>query len=89
LAIRTDSVDELIGMCSRFTASHIHLNTQETNELCQNDPNYTPNPIVYINVRGRPPKRLKSAVEIAINKRPLKKLTNIDQTVEQGSSNYS
>src|SRR5581483_5138688 len=51
LAIRTDSVDELIGLCSRFMSSHIYYNTQQTNETYQNDdPNYVPNPIVY-NVR--------------------------------------
>ena len=74
-------VDELVGLCNRFMSSHIHLNTQQTNEVYQ-DSNYIPNPIVY-NVRGRPPKRLKSAVEIARNKRPLKEITNINQSGEQ------
>jgi hypothetical protein len=87
LAIKTDSVDELIGLCSRFMASHTYLNIQQTNELYQNDDsNYIPNPIVY-NVRGRPPKRLKSAVEIAKNKRPLKEITNINQNIEQDTFN--
>ncbi|CAG8557942.1 2350_t:CDS:2 [Funneliformis caledonium] len=54
LAIRTDSVDELIGL-----------------------------------FRGRPLKRLKSAAEIDKSKRPLKELTNINQIVEQDSSNYA
>ena len=58
-------------------SSHIHLNTQQR----QDDPNYIPNPIVY-NVRGRPPKRFKSSVEVARNKRPFKELTNINQTGE-------
>ncbi|UZO27367.1 uncharacterized protein OCT59_019565 [Rhizophagus irregularis] len=84
LAIKTDSVDELIGLCNRFMSSHIHLNIQQTNGIYQNDPNYIPNPIVY-KVRGRPPKRLKSAVEISRNKRPFKELTNINQTDEQNA----
>ncbi|CAB5207694.1 unnamed protein product [Rhizophagus irregularis] len=67
-----------------FMSSHIHLNIQQTNGIYQNDPNYIPNPIVY-KVRGRPPKRLKSAVEISRNKRPFKELTNINQTDEQNA----
>jgi len=82
MAIRTDSVDELIGLCNRFMASHIYLNAQQTKELDQNDSEYISNPIVY-NVRGRPPKRLKGAMEIAKSKRPLKEITNINQDVEQ------
>ncbi|UZO11351.1 uncharacterized protein OCT59_002922 [Rhizophagus irregularis] len=84
LAIKTDSVDELIGLCNRFMSSHIHLNIQQTNGIYQNDPNYIPNPIVY-KVRGRPPKRLKSAVEISRNKRTFKELMNINQTDEQNA----
>ena len=52
------------------------------------DSNYIPNSIVY-NVRGRPPKRLKSAVKITKNKRPLKEITNINQNIEQDSFNNS
>ncbi|PKK61458.1 hypothetical protein RhiirC2_816698 [Rhizophagus irregularis] len=84
LAIKTDSVDELIGLCNRFMSSHIHLNIQQTNRTYQNDPNYIPNPIVY-KVCGHPPKRLKSAVEISRNKRPFKEFTNINQTDEQNA----
>ncbi|UZO00330.1 uncharacterized protein OCT59_001581 [Rhizophagus irregularis] len=84
LAIKTDSVDELVGLCNRFMSSHIHLNTQQTNGTYQNDPNHIPNPIVY-NVRGRPPKRLKSAVEIARNKRPFKEITNVSHNDEQNA----
>ncbi|CAB4468033.1 unnamed protein product [Rhizophagus irregularis] len=84
LVIKTDSVDKLIGLCNRFMSFHIHLNIQQTNGIYQNDPNYIPNSIVY-KVRGRPPKRLKSAVEISRNKRPFKELTNINQTDEQNA----
>jgi hypothetical protein len=84
LAIKTDSVDELVGLCNRFMSSHIHLNTQQTNGTYQNDPNHIPNPIVY-NVRGHPPKRLKSAVEIARNKRPFKEITNVSHNDEQNA----
>lgn len=89
MAIRTDSVDELIGLCNRFMASHVYLSTQQTKEPDQNDDsNYIPNPIVY-NVRGCPPKRLKGAVEIAKNKRPLKEITNVNQRIEQDLPNNS
>ncbi|CAB5388085.1 unnamed protein product [Rhizophagus irregularis] len=72
LAIKTDSVNELIELC------------KQTNGTYQNDPNYISNPIVY-KVHGRPPKRLKSAVKISRNKRPFKELTNINQTDEQNA----
>ena len=53
LAIRTDSVDELIGLCHRFMTSHAHLNAQQTNESCQNDFNgIGPS---FVDVRGLKP----------------------------------
>ena len=89
LAIKTDSVDELIGLYSRFMAFHTYLNTQQTNELYQNDDfNYISNLIVY-NIREHLSKRLKSAMEITKNKRPLKEITNINQNIEQDLFNNS
>jgi hypothetical protein len=86
LALVTNSYEELIGMCQDFLARKQEtLNQNQVKETLDNEELDVVNPIITVR-KGRPPGRVKSAVEIQDKERRRHCLKPIDLNIQKGDN---
>jgi hypothetical protein len=86
LALATNSYEELIGMCQDFlTRKQETLDQNQVKETLDNDELDVVNPIITVR-KGRPPGRVKSAVEIHDKESRRHCLKSIDLNIQKSGN---